>query len=101
MRIGYRQWLVNSKSQSPTGGPLKPGFGLSGEVRLPETIFPLLALVFLQPIRIQFPLGLRNRLRIGGSCSIPSLPHERTAAFHWIPVDIAKLFNKLLLVADV
>ena len=59
------------------GGPLKPGFGLSGAVRQPDTVSPLLVRVFVPSILTQSRPIPHSRSRSGENCSIASPPGVR------------------------
>src|SRR5713101_4698985 len=61
-----------------TGGPLKPGFGLSGAVRQLDKVFPPLVRVFAPSIPTRSRPVPHSRLRSGENCSTPSPPDVRT-----------------------
>ncbi len=87
---------------NPTGGPFKPSFGLSGAVRLPDTIVPPFARALLLSIHIQSPLCPRSLSHAAESCSTPSLQAGRTSSrVNRIAMNIAQLLHKLTLVAHI
>lgn len=55
---------IAQRLASEAGGPFKPAFGLSGVVRLPDTVCPLLAPAFAQSIRIRSERGPNSQWRI-------------------------------------
>src|SRR6266705_4382602 len=67
-----------SKALQRTGGPLKPGFGLSGAVRRLDKVFPPLVRVFVPSIPTRSRLAPHSRSRSGENCSTPSPPDVRT-----------------------
>ena len=68
-----------AKIHFSAGGPLKPGFGLSGEVRPPDRVCSWLVPAFSPSTRIQLPPGLRSPLRTTENCSTPR-PHGMCAS---------------------
>ena len=67
------------RSPREAGGPLKPGFGLSGEVLLLDKVFPPLFRVFVSSISIQS----RPSLTAGYWLWISNIPTEAKTWLEW------------------
>jgi hypothetical protein len=65
-------------TQASAGGPLKPGFGLSGDVRQLDKVFPPLVRVFVPSIPTRSRPVRHSQLRGGENCSTPGPPDVRT-----------------------
>src|SRR6266496_3284994 len=63
-----------------TGGPLKPGVGLSGAVPRLDIISPRLVRASLPPTRIQSPRVPHRPSHTGDNYSTPSLPLVHTTS---------------------
>src|SRR5205809_7430607 len=61
-----------------TGGPRKPGFGLSGAVPPLDKVFPPRVRVFVPSILTRSRPVHHSWLRSGENCSTPSPPDVRT-----------------------
>ena len=71
------------------GGPLKPGFGLSGEVPPLDRVCLPLVRVFVPSILTRSPPVPHSQMRSGENCSTPSPPTARTATLYRISMNIA------------
>ncbi len=65
------------RESAPRVGPLKPSFGLSGAVPLPDTFSPPLVRVLALSIPTRFRPVPHSQLRSGENCSTPNLPDVR------------------------
>src|SRR5438552_12953485 len=86
---------------STTGGPLKPGFGLSGTVLALDKVLPPLVRVFVPSILTLSRPVPHSRLRSGENCSTPSPPDARTTQPSRDFDEYSAAFHKLRTISNV